>query len=103
MITLDGIGTKIRKLRMSKGMPLWKLSRILGIDQSTLSKIERGERKANPRMIAKIANTFHIDKNILIVSYYSDLIASKIEKEDYYIDILEVAKAKIKHKRYKNS
>ena len=39
-------GEYIRELRENNKMPLRKLAALLDIDQSTLSKIERNERKA---------------------------------------------------------
>ena len=43
----DSFGERVRKLREQADMPLRKLAALLDIDQSTLSKIERGERKPN--------------------------------------------------------
>lgn len=47
MQNLDTIGTQIRQLREKAEMPLRKLASLLDHDQSTLSKIERDERKPN--------------------------------------------------------
>lgn len=61
MIT-DSFGERVRKLREQADMPLRKLAALLDIDQSTLSKIERGERKPNTELIEKLSAIFSIDK-----------------------------------------
>ncbi len=40
-------GETVRKLREENEMPLRKLAALLDVDQSTLSKIERNERKVD--------------------------------------------------------
>lgn len=103
MNTLNSIGYHIRKLREDAQMPLRKLASLLDIDQSTLSKIERDERKSNLQLLEKVANVFNVDKKSLFVDFYSDLISYEIENEDEYSEILKVAEAKIEYKRTINS
>mgnify|MGYP000850965251 FL=1 len=43
----ENMGDYIRQLREQAEMPLRKLAALLDIDQSTLSKLERGERPVN--------------------------------------------------------
>lgn len=103
MQNLDSIGTQIRKLREEAEIPLWKLAALLDIDQSTLSKIERDDRKPNDQMIEQIAKIFKTDKNNLLVAFYSDLVAYEIQKEKSFSEILQVAEAKIEYQRTKKS
>ena len=56
----DTIGSIIRYHREESKMPLRKLAYKLDIDQSTLSKIERDERKINPELLDKISDIFNI-------------------------------------------
>ncbi len=99
MKTLITIGSKIRALREKSEMPLRRLASLLDIDQSTLSKIERDERKASLSIIENVANIFNFDKSELLIIYFSDLISCEIEKENNYIDILKIARKKIEYKR----
>lgn len=101
MQNLDSIGTQIRKLREEAAMPLRKLAALLDIDQSTLSKIERDERKPNVQMIEQIATQFKTDKNKLLVAFYSDVVVYEIQEENSFSEILQVAEAKIEYKRTK--
>lgn len=101
MQNLDSIGTQIRNLREASDMPLRKLAAMLDIDQSTLSKIERDERKPNAQMIEQIAKIFKVDKKILFVTFYSDIVAYEIKEEKFFSEILQVAEAKIEYQRAK--
>ncbi|MBW6484161.1 MAG: helix-turn-helix domain-containing protein [Vicingaceae bacterium] len=99
MQNLDSIGTQIRKLREEAEMPLRKLAALLDIDQSTLSKIERDERRANTQMIEQIAKIFKTDKEKLLIAFYSDVVVYEIHQESSFSEILQVAEAKIEYQR----
>lgn len=99
MNTLNSVGSQIRKLREDAQMPLRKLASLLDIDQSTLSKIERDERRANIQLLEEVAKIFSVHKKSLLVNFYSDLISYEIEDEKEYSEILKVAEAKIEYKR----
>jgi HTH-type transcriptional regulator, competence development regulator len=99
MQNLDSIGTQIRKLREEAEMPLRKLAALLDIDQSTLSKIERDERRANTQLIDQIAKIFKTDKEKLLIAFYSDVVAYEIQMEKAFSEILQVAEAKIEYQR----
>lgn len=103
MENLDSIGTKIRNLRETAEMPLRKLAALLDIDQSTLSKMERDERKPNVKLIEQIAKIFNTDKQSLLVTFYSDIVAYEIQDENSYNEILQVAEAKIKYNKENNN
>lgn len=98
---LDAIGTEIRRLREEADMPLRKLAAMLDLDQSTLSKIERNERSPNVHIVEQVAKIFNKDKNELLITYYSDVVAEKIQREKNFLEILHVAEAKIEYQRGK--
>jgi len=91
------IGEQIRKLREDKGLPLRKVAAELDIDQSILSKIERGERKASKDQIIKIAKIFSVDEKELLINYLSDKVLYELIGEDLAADALKVAEKKIKY------
>lgn len=97
MVTQQTFGETLRKLREDDGMPLRKLAALLDIDQSTLSKIERNERKANPEMIDKLSKIFKADKKELHISFVSDKVVYELLDEESSIDILKVAEEKISY------
>ena len=91
------IGEHIRKLREGKGLPLRKVAAELDIDQSILSKIERGERKASKEQIIQIAKIFNADEKELLINYLSDRVLYVLINEDLAADALKVAEKKIKY------
>lgn len=97
----DTIGQKIRTLRETANMPLRKLAAALDIDASTLSKIERNERKTNKAMLQQIAQLFEVDYNELLVAFLSDEISQKLYEEQDSAIILKVAEEKIEYLKNK--
>ena len=83
-------------------MPLRKLAAILDIDQSTLSKLERGERPISRQMLPIIAKTFNIDEKELIIRFMSKQVAYQLAEEKYAKDILIAAEAEIEYLVKKN-
>ena len=91
------IGEQIRKLREDRHLPLRKVAAILDIDQSILSKIERGERKASKEQIIQIASIFNVDEKELLINYLSDRVLYDLKGEDLAADALKVAEKKIQY------
>ena len=91
------IGEQIRKLRENEGLPLRKIAAELDIDQSILSKIERGERKASKDQIIRIARIFNVDEKELLINYLSDRVLYDLKDEDFATDALKAAERKIKY------
>jgi len=93
----ENIGEYIRRLREKENMPLRNLAALLDIDQSTLSKLERGERPVSRQMIPIIAKTFGLFEKELIVKYMSKQLAYQIADEQYANDILKAAEEEVKY------
>lgn len=85
----------IRQLREQADMPLRKLAALLDIDQSTLSKLERGERPINRQMLPIIAKTFNVDEKELVIRFMSKQVAYQLMDEKYAKDILHAAEEEI--------
>ncbi len=93
----ENVGGYIRQLREKENMPLRKLAAILDLDQSTLSKLERGDRPVTRQMIPIIAKTFGLVEKDLVVKYMSKHIAYQIADEEYANDILKAAEEEVKY------
>ena len=91
------IGKQIRKLREDKGLPLRKVAAELDIDQSILSKIERGERKATKGQIVQIAKIFNVDEKEMLINYLSDKVLYELIDEELAAEVLQVAEKKIEY------
>lgn len=101
-INVESFGEILRRTREENQMPLRKLAALLDIDQSTLSKIERNERKANSELIDKLSTIFQVDKKKLHICFISDLVAYELMNEESPKDILKVAEQKIEYLRKSN-
>jgi len=94
---METFGEYIRKLREQEGMPLRKLAAALDIDQSTLSKIERNERRPTKKMVHALSETFKLDKIQLMVRFLSDKITYELTDEDVGLEALKVAEQNIEY------
>ena len=45
------LGSRIKKRRLNRGLSQKKLSKVIGVDQTLITKIERGERTPPPRLL----------------------------------------------------
>lgn len=91
------IGKQIRALREKQGLPLRKVAAELDVDQSILSKIERGERKATREQIVQIARIFNVDEKDLLINYLSDRVLYELKDDDLASEALRVAEQKIRY------
>lgn len=96
-LEITTFGEYIRHLREVAELPLRKIAAELDIDTSTLSKIEKNERRANNQIIEGLARIFRINKSELKVRYLSDKITYQLVNEEEGIEILKVAEQKIKY------
>ncbi|WP_207214099.1 helix-turn-helix domain-containing protein [Brumimicrobium glaciale] len=91
------IGQQIRELREANDLPLRKVAAAVDIDQSILSKIERGERRATRELIIKFAELFNVDEKQMLINYFSDKVLYEIVNEEFASEILKVAEAKVEY------
>jgi transcriptional regulator with XRE-family HTH domain len=101
MTSRETFGDHIRLLREQHKLPLRKVAAALDIDQSTLGKIERGERSANKDMIRVLSTLFNVDESELNIIYLSDRVAYELMEEGNAKEILAVAEEKIKYLKAK--
>jgi HTH-type transcriptional regulator, competence development regulator len=100
-LRVASFGETLRHLREENNMPLRKAAAFLDIDQSTLSKIERDERKANPDIILRISNLFKVNHKQLHAIFVSDNLAKELLDEENPNDILRIVENKIRHYKQK--
>ena len=103
MQPLETIGQLIRRIRKEKGVPLRKVAAYLDLDPSSLSKIERGDRFPSKELVKKIAETFEMDERELMIRFHSEKIANDLYREDFCIEVLEVAEQRIEYIRQKKA
>jgi len=95
----ETFGEYIKKVREKMKLPLRKVAAHLDIDQSTLSKVERGERPASADYLKRLAEILKLE----IKEVQSKFIADKINKDfggmEHLTEGLKAAEQQIKRKR----
>lgn len=99
---MDNLGDIVRKLREEKELPLRTVAAYLDIDQAILSKIERGQRKANREQVVKLAEYFKVKENDLLVAWLSDKLVYEVQNEDFALQAMQVAEEKVKYQKTKS-
>ncbi len=95
---LQNFGIIVRKLREKKGLLLRQVAAILEIDTALISKIERGERKANREQVAKLAEVLDVEVDELLVIWLSDKIVEISEEEPLAYKALKKSEKRIQKK-----
>lgn len=89
------LGSIIKEYRGANNLPLRKIAASLDLDQSTLSKIEKGDRKGNIEMIPVVAKLFNLDYQGLQVDILSDKLIEENKDYPLLIEALKEAINKI--------
>lgn len=92
-------GQALHQIRTSKCLSLRQLSALTGINYSTLSKLERGERHPTPQMISLFSKHLSADEDLLTRHWLSDVICSILKEQKDFENILKSAGSKLKHGR----
>ena len=90
-------GEIIKTNREEQNLLLREVSALTSIDQSIISKFEKGERKPSREQVLKFAEIYKLSKNDLIISWQSDKVAYDIMEETDAEEILKVAESKVKY------
>lgn len=83
------LGSKVRELRESEGLLLRQVAAHIEVDTALMSKLERGERRAQREHVLKIADFLKADKDELILLWLADKIKDVIREEPLGIDALK--------------
>lgn len=80
---------RIRKFREKKGLSTNDVSRLTGISQSTISKLENGKRKANLEILEKIAVALEVSVDRLTGDSVSSIIENRLEETGMTLEDVE--------------
>ena len=90
-------GEIIKSKREEQNLLLREISALTNIDQSIISKLEKGERKASREQVLKLAAIYKIPDSDLIISWQSDKVAYDLMLENDADKIVKVAESKVKY------
>ncbi|GAA4670756.1 XRE family transcriptional regulator [Amycolatopsis dongchuanensis] len=63
---LASVGPRLRALRRQRGITLAELARITGVSESTLSRLESGQRRATLELLLPLAHTYGVPLDDLV-------------------------------------
>lgn len=92
---MNYLGTKLRELRESQGLLLRQVAAQIDVDTALMSKLERGERRAQREHINKIATVLNTKQDDLTVLWLADKINDVIQDEPMAEKALRLIKKEI--------
>ena len=92
----------LKTAREERKLILRKVASELDIDQSLISKFEKGERKPTKEQLIKLADFYYLPIQELLIDWFSDKIIYDLKDVDFANDILLVAEEKIKYQKAKH-
>ncbi|MFF6982037.1 helix-turn-helix domain-containing protein [Streptomyces sp. NPDC008343] len=63
---LDGVGPRLRTLRRARGITLAELAATTGVSESTLSRLESGQRRPSLELLLPLARTYDVPLDELV-------------------------------------
>jgi transcriptional regulator with XRE-family HTH domain len=94
---MNTLGAMLKIAREKHELILRKVAAEVDIDQSLISKFEKGERKPTKEQVIRLANFYNLSEKELIISWYSDKIADDLKYTESTSEILKVAEEKINY------
>ena len=94
---MNSLSEILKLAREEKKIILRKVASELDIDQSLISKFEKGERKPTKEQLIKLAEFYNLSTQELLINWFADKIIYELKDIDYANDILMVAEEKIKY------
>lgn len=88
---METFGEYIKQRRIELGYPLRKVASHIGIDLSTLGKIEKNERQLSIKQLENICIILEIDKKTLLNYHYSTKIFDELKEYPCYYEVLNIA------------
>lgn len=89
------IGKILKTIREERGLQLRQVAIESNIDLTLLSRIENGKRMPSESLLFKLAETYGLDSNLLVLQLVSDKILEISEQyPDHTIEALKIAQEK---------
>jgi transcriptional regulator with XRE-family HTH domain len=88
-MTQLSFGQKLRQIRHEKGLSLKLAAKLIGIDYTTLSKIEKEERYPHIQSVKAYADAYEVDYKELQIFYLTERILKQLETIDYAKESLQ--------------
>jgi transcriptional regulator with XRE-family HTH domain len=96
---MSNLSNILKSAREEKNLILRKVASEIDVDQSLISKFEKGERNPTKEQLIKLAEFYNLSQQDLLIEWFSDKIIYDLKDVDYANDILIVAEEKIKYQK----
>ena len=96
-MTQLSFGQKLRKIRHEKSLSLKQAAELIGIDYTTLSKIEKEERYPHIHSVKDYADAYEVDYKELQIHYLTERILKQLDNVDFALESLEESIRTIKN------
>ena len=95
----ETFGEIIRRLRLENHLSLRLVAAEIDFDQSSLSKVERGELNAPQKIIKPLAKILKHSYNELQIKYLSESIFYELKNRDFALEALAIAQKRLEKER----
>lgn len=92
------LGHKLKEARNTKGLILRKAAALLDIDQSLISKFEKGQRRPTKEQLLKFSSFYKIPIKILMTDWLSEKFLEELNEYNLSSDVLLATEEKLKYK-----
>jgi len=99
---MTGLGDLLRRAREDEKLILRKVAAEVDIDQSLISKFENNTRRPSKKQLDKLIKFYKLDKEKVLVDWYSDKIAEELQYASEASQILRVSEQKVEYLKSMN-
>ena len=94
---MNYLGNRVREIREEQGLLLRQVAAHLEVDTALVSKLERGERKAQRSQLPLLAEFLKVEEKDLLLLWLADKIAESIEGEELAMNALKYVEQNFKN------
>lgn len=91
------LGSDLQNARKNEGLKLRELGALVNIDQTLVSRFERGERLPTANQLEQIADQLHLNFDDLMVTWMAEKVMNIIEFAPRASEVLMVAESRVEY------
>lgn len=95
------VGEMLREQRKAKKLSLRDVSSLLDLDVAIISKLERGERAFNKKLIIAFSTLYQLDVKQLLAIFYADKLLKDIDDDEIVLDAIRLAEESLQYRTNK--
>ena len=95
------VGEMLREQRKAKKLSLRDVSNQIDLDVAIISKLERGERTFNKKLIIAFSTLYQLDVKQLLAIYYADKLLKDIDDDEIVLDAIRLAEKSVQYRTNK--